>query len=199
MDRGTAAFFRFRGMGMALKRYRRGGMIRHIVKDSYLYLGLKRTRMWREFYMLADMRTLGLPVPQPVAARCERFSAVAYRGSLVTRIISDTRTLAERIRQAPLSDTCWTRIGRRVADFHRRDVYLADLNANNILLDGHGAVFLVDFDKAEFRRRKPQFWKRGNLDRLLRSLRKLHGLDSNLHFTPANWRALQLGYRGPKA
>ncbi len=197
--RGAPLFFHFRGVDMNLKRYRRGGMVRHVIKSSYLYPGLKRTRMWREFHLLADMRELGLPVPQPIAARCERLSPFSYRGDLVTRKIANTRTLSEHIRQASLSDDQWSCIGRVIADFHRHDVYHADLNANNILMDDRGAVFLIDFDKGEYRSNTRQHWKRRNLERLLRSLNKLRGLHPALHFTFDDWKTLQSGYSELKA
>jgi 3-deoxy-D-manno-octulosonic acid kinase len=47
----------------------------------------------------------------------------------------------------------------------------ADLNANNIMLDGRGGAWLLDFDRG--RLRKPGPWREKTLARLGRSLAKI--------------------------
>ena len=47
--------------------------------------------------------------------------------------------------------TSWRAIGAAIARLHRGGVDHADLNAHNILLDGRGAVSVIDFDRGRVR------------------------------------------------
>src|SRR5690606_9287058 len=132
---------------------------------------------------LQELWQLALPVPQPVAARCEKIAPFLYRGDLITRRIPAARTLAETLRDQPLAEELWSALGATLARFHRHGVYHADLNANNILLDDSGHFYLLDFDRGE-QRRPETAWQRNNLDRLLRSLHKLQRLHNVFHFPP---------------
>lgn len=192
-QRGSAVFFSHADTDLVLKHYRRGGFVARFIRESYLYPGLERTRMWREFRLLDRLREWELPVPVPVAARCKRTSLLAYRGALITRNIPDTSTLGETLTHASLANETWANIGRTVADFHHHNIYHADLNANNILLDRAGTIHLIDFDKSAIRRHN-NAWKQANLDRLLRSLHKLQASRELFHFTPDHWQALLDGY-----
>ncbi|MGH8307776.1 MAG: 3-deoxy-D-manno-octulosonic acid kinase [Gammaproteobacteria bacterium] len=154
-----------------LRHYRRGGLVRHISRDYYLWQGLENTRPWREWKLLAELYRDGLPVPQPVAAQAIRHG-LAYRGDLVTRLIPDTHSLAARLKDTSPEFLPWPNIGACIRRFHNAGVYHADLNAHNILVDSRNDVYLIDFDRGE--RRSPSVqWQEANLKRLLRSLRKL--------------------------
>ncbi len=194
LGRGCALVFQDRGLELVLKQYRRGGLFRRLVRDSYAYTGLERTRMWREFKLLAAMRELDLPVPQPVAARCQRISALSYRGDLITQCIPKAQTLAEYISKAPLDKPAWLAIGCTLARFHKHNVYHADLNANNIMLDEQLRVYLIDFDKGEIREEQKKEWTQSNVQRLLRSLNKLKSNSPEFHFSPGDWEKLREGY-----
>ena len=183
------------GVPLIRKRYERGGCVRHLIRDSYAYLGLQRTRMWREFHLLVRLGELGLPVPVPVAVRCERNSFVSYRGELVTRCLTAARTLVEVLEETPLSAATWASVGRVMATFHREDVFHADLNARNIMLDRAGGIFLIDFDKGVIRPRLKRRWAAASLERLARSLRKAKRLSGRIHFSEENLRSLREGYR----
>lgn len=194
LGRGTVVMFTYADLELVRRHYQRGGLVRHISRDIYLGRTLANTRMWREFYLLQELWQLGLPVPQPVAARCERLGPFLYRGDLITRRIPAARTLAEVLRKEPLADEQWSALGATLARFHHHGVYHADLNANNILLDDSGRFYLLDFDRGEKRRPEPT-WQQDNLDRLLRSLHKLQGRYDIFHFPPTAWPALQQGYQ----
>ena len=62
-------------------------------------------------------------------------------------------------------------VGAAIGRFHGAGICHADLNANNILVDRDGGVWLVDFDRA--RHRAPGGWRNSRLRRLKRSLEKL--------------------------
>lgn len=193
--RGSVLMFHYQGRSLVLKHYSRGGILRRWVEDSYLFFGLERTRMWREFKLLQHMRELNLPVPKPIAARCRRSSLVGYQGDLVTERIPSTQTLAQVLEQQALSAELWRNIGEVLAQFHRHHIYHADLNANNIMLNEERQIFLLDFDKGEVRTHLPERWTQNNLARLQRSLLKCKARACNFYFEPNDWQKLLQGYR----
>lgn len=192
--RGTTVTFRAGDTDCVLRHYLRGGLMRRLSRDCYLWTGLDATRAWREWHLLADMWRAGLPVPQPVAARVER-GMLCYRADLVTRRIADTRTLIDTLQDTPLTVGQWRAIGACIRRFHDAGIFHADLNARNILLDAHGQVFLLDFDRGE-RRAPATGWQQGNLQRLQRSLLKGAGGTARLHYTGGDFTGLLAGYRG---
>ncbi|MGH8396675.1 MAG: 3-deoxy-D-manno-octulosonic acid kinase [Gammaproteobacteria bacterium] len=173
-----------------LRHYRRGGLVRYVSRDYYLWRGLESTRPWREWKLLAELYREGLPVPQPVAAQVT-LHGPAYRGDLITRLIPDTRSLAAHLQDTRIEALPWNQIGICIRRFHNAGVYHADLNAHNILINSHNDVYLVDFDRGE--QRSPSVrWQEANLKRLLRSLRKLPVPD--LTEDGYAWEALLGGY-----
>ena len=194
--RGEVSFFRHKGLDLVHRPYRRGGLCRYIIKESYLFLKLSRTRMWQEFNLLLHMHKLGLPVPVPVAVRCSRCTLFGYRGDLITRRIDHAATLVERLREGPLSSSTWYNIGRTIRTFHDRRINHADLNASNIMLDQNSTVFLIDFDKGRIETTGSSAWKEDNLARLQRSVNKLQGRYRDFHFEAQDWQNLLEGYQG---
>lgn len=194
--RGTVIFFEHDNRQMVLKRYHRGGLIGRFVKDTYLFSGLKKVRMWREFELLGQMRDLGLPVPRPIAARCVRGSLLTYQGEVVLERIPEARTLAEILCDQPLSDKTWEAVGLIIRRFHQHNIDHADLNACNILLNPHGQIFLIDFDKSCIRSQLDHSWRMSNLSRLRRSLQKWARKQEGFNFRSSHWHALERGYQG---
>jgi 3-deoxy-D-manno-octulosonic acid kinase len=168
--RGSISFIRLEDSQLVLRRYLRGGLAARVSKDRYLWLGEDRTRAFREFRLLAGLVEEGLPVPRPVAARYLR-GRLSYRGELVTERLPDTASLAERWLAGETGDADWQLAGRCIRRFHDAGVQHADLNASNIMLDGRGGAWLLDFDRG--RRRAPGPWRERVLARLARSLEKI--------------------------
>lgn len=153
-----------------LRHYRRGGLPAHFVADTYLWRGLERARPWREWRLLAELHSRGLPVPRPVAARVQR-KGLGYRGDLITRRIPGARSLGELL--ATHHDAIpWKEVGMCVRRLHEAGIWHADLNAHNILVDQAGLVWIIDFDRSEWRTDYGH-WRQSNMHRLQRSLRKL--------------------------
>src|SRR5690606_5055533 len=161
--RGETFFFRHRDIHLVQKRYKRGGLFRHVVDETYLFLSLPLTRMWQEFNLLMRMHQSGLPVPEPVAVRCYRCSGFGYKGDLITRKIAQADTLACRLRSGPVPARTWRAIGRTIRAFHDGNVNHADLNAANIMIDAREAVYLIDFDKSRIETSRGADWKQDNL------------------------------------
>ncbi|HVF34656.1 MAG TPA: lipopolysaccharide kinase InaA family protein, partial [Candidatus Saccharimonadia bacterium] len=62
--------------------------------------------------------------------------------------------------------------GDTIRRFHDAGVWHADLNAHNVLRDEAGAFWLLDFDRGWLAPPRER-WRRANLARLERSLRKV--------------------------
>ncbi|BAU56873.2 3-deoxy-D-manno-octulosonic acid kinase [Halorhodospira halochloris] len=170
--RGSAGYIILGGVPAVLRRYRRGGMFAPLLGDRYLWLGLAKTRPWREWNILARLHSQGMPVPAPIAARVQR-RGVFYRADIVVERI-DAVTLAERLSAEALAPDNWYEIGHAVGRLHLEGVDHADLNAHNVLINKGDAlrVRIIDFDRA--RLRSPgRRWQLRNLARLQRSLLKL--------------------------
>lgn len=192
--RGNALFFDYKDTQLTLKHYYRGGFIGRLVHDTYGCLPGSTPRMLAEFQLLYKLRKQNLPVPVPVAARCMRRGLLRYRGDLITMRIPGAVTLSQHLNGQSLGARHWRRIGEMIARFHAANVYHADLNATNILLDMNQQPWLIDFDKSDIR--ADGDWKLSNLKRLRRSLDKLHRNAPEMHFNEDDWRALLEGYDG---
>ena len=96
--RGAAWVIRGGEEDWVLRHYRRGGLPARFLADTYIWNGLERTRPWREWRLLAELHSRGLPVPRPVAARVQR-KGLGYRGDLITRRIPAAHSLAELLRE----------------------------------------------------------------------------------------------------
>jgi len=174
-----------------LRHYRRGGLPGRIVSDSYIWTGERQSRAFAEWYLLAKIVRLGLPVPQPAAARYAR-AGLIYRADLLTVRVPGLRSLADRISGAPGGPPFWVALGRGIRKFHDAGVFHADLNAYNVQVDRSDRLYLLDFDRGKIL--LAGVWQQKNLARLHRSLQKIKRLDKNLHFSPVNWNELLEGY-----
>jgi 3-deoxy-D-manno-octulosonic acid kinase len=186
--RGGVTFIRLPdGEDWVLRHYRRGGFVARFVDDRYLWTGADRTRSLREWRLLAQLRALRLPVPQPIAARYARHGAF-YTADLITVAISNAETLAKRLIDGHTDADLWSDLGALIAAFHEHGVQHADLNAHNIVIDRAGRIYLLDFDRGRIRKRGP--WEARVLQRLQRSLVKVGGRD----VVAAYWRELRKAY-----
>jgi len=188
--RGASLFLNIDEVGLVLRHYRRGGMVRGISEKSYVWLGLKRTRAWREFAVLCSLEKKGLSAPRPYACQVERYG-VSYSASLITYYLNGS-TLAEHLTTAQLAAEHWQAIGRCIRQFHINGVYHADLNAHNILLH-NGVVTLIDFDRAIISPGASQGQYEKNLNRLKRSLGKIVSSGPTFYNEDC-WVALKQGY-----
>lgn len=171
-----------------LRRYLRGGWMARVNRERYLFTGWTQSRAFREFDVLARARTLGLPVPRPLAASCER-SGPCYRAGLLTAWIPDSEPLAEIVADDHRDAPPWREIGRVVRRLHDGGVEHADLNARNILVDAAGEVHVIDLDRGRIHAPGMRA-RRAMLARLRRSLNKFTHADA----VAAAWPKLLSGY-----
>jgi len=194
--RGGVAFVETPAGACALRHYHRGGLAARVSADRYLWSGAARSRSFREFRLLAHLSESGLPVSAPVAARYVR-DGISYRADLLTRRIAAAQTLAQRLAAATLDTPLAERVGRTIARFHAAEVWHADLNAHNVLVDDEHVVWLIDFDRG--RLRKPALaWQQANLKRLRRSFDKL-GARRASGFDAQFWHPLLAAYHAGMA
>lgn len=193
VGRNTTYFFDYQQQSYVLRHYYRGGLIGKIANDGYFYCGLKRSRVYREFALLEQMRQLNLPVPTPVAARLTR-RAHLYSADIIMHKITDATDVFHLLKKASLNQSTWQNIGKTIAKFHQAGVFHADLNIHNIMLDTAGKVWIIDFDRGAFKN-PAKSWQQNNLNRLLVSLKKETEKQSCFYFTQDNWQALLAGYQ----
>lgn len=199
--RGQALKVEHEGHSWVLRHYRRGGLVARWVQDTYPSAPTLHTRAMQELLLLRHMTSLGLPVPKPVAAHCQRINPwlgrhSRYRADILIEHIPQTRNLVECLRDAPLPPQGWLAVGRAIAQLHSQQIFHSDLNAHNILINDAGQVWLVDFDKCGLR--AGHAWKAANLARLQRSLAKEMGRhNGSWHWqAKAEWALLMQGYEG---
>lgn len=193
--RGSAGFVDHGPNGALLRHFRRGGLVARWSRDLFLGRRPERSRAMREFALLARLRSDGLAVPRPLAAQMQRVGPLCYRADLVVERLPDTQSLAARLRDgAALPPAHWQALGAAIARLHGAGVDHVDLNADNLLIDGDGGVWIIDFDRC--RQRSTTGHRQRNLQRLARSLHKLQRQQPGIHFGPVEWAALESGYQG---
>jgi 3-deoxy-D-manno-octulosonic acid kinase len=165
-----------------LRHYRRGGLIARLSQDRYIWTGAERTRAFSEFNLLYFMHAQGLPVNKPLAAAYWR-DGLTYRAAIMVERIPDVHTLAKS-----LALPAHAAVAKAIFAMHEAGVWHADLNAFNILLNGQGRVWLIDFDRGR-RQTLSVRQRQGNLLRLRRSLVKVAGA-TGLQF----WNEVQKEY-----
>jgi 3-deoxy-D-manno-octulosonic acid kinase len=174
-----------------LRHYYRGGITGYWLKDTFLWLGEARTRPFLEWRLLERMVELNLPVPRPVTGRYVRRGPL-YTADLITVLIPDVVPLSTRWAAGPLDDELWGGVGKLVAQFHSANIYHADLTAHNIQINSKDELFLLDFDRGRVMPRRG-LWRKKNLDRLQRSLRKI-SRDGSCDFSDREWNWVLTGY-----
>ncbi|KZN60954.1 hypothetical protein N473_23250 [Pseudoalteromonas luteoviolacea CPMOR-1] len=194
LGRAPAWFIRYQNNNIAvLKHYWRGGLIGKLLSDQYLFLGLEKTRVFKEFKLLTQLKELQLPVPVPIAAYVKVTFGI-YRADILTQAIPDAQSLCEKLKQHSATKKELMAVGKTIADFHRKGVYHDDLNINNILFDDQGHVNLIDFDKGDIRHIEGS-WQQANIDRLARSFKKEAGKWPTFFFDDADWQTLISAYQ----
>jgi 3-deoxy-D-manno-octulosonic acid kinase len=130
---------------VVVKRYMRGGLIRHLVKDRYLGIGASRSR--REYETLETVRSLGVSSPEPLVWAVG--GRLFYRAFLVTRLVPGTRPLSNA--EGWDEGACRVVVEKTAGEIRRlieHRIHHVDLHPGNVLVDEDGGVHIIDFDKA---------------------------------------------------
>ena len=188
--RGAAIYINHAGQDWVLRHYYRGGLPGRVLSDQFLWTGATRTRSLREWDLLQLMVEQALPAPTPIAARYVRHGGF-YTADLITLRLPDVVPFSARLADGLAPLELWQRVGECIARFHFAGFFHADLNAHNLQVDSNDRVFLLDWDRGEWR--APGDWRTNNLERLHRSLLKITR-DSAVHFDSADWDVLLQAY-----
>lgn len=176
------------GERAVVRRYQRGGMVRHLNRERYL----AGHRSWEELRALERARGAGVRVPLALAAG-ERREAVGYTATLATRWIPEARELAGWLRETGEAERARAlrEAGAQLARLHAAGVGHPDLNLRNFLVGADGAeVHLLDFDRARlYPGPVPPPRRARDLRRMARSARKLGAPQG-----AAEWGALRAAY-----
>lgn len=164
--RGGILRFPCGGAWAVLRRYRRGGLLRALMRDKYLL----DNRPLRELQLHVRLERMGLPVPEALGAVWERRGPM-YCGAIVTRELEAVdlrRFLNENPGHAAdvLRET-----GALIRRMHDAGVYHADLQLANILAADR-TLHLIDFDKARICGSLSPCQRSRNLLRLRRSFER---------------------------
>jgi len=187
--RGTALMIRTPVGPSVLRQYLRGGFAARFIESRYAFTGYRRSRPVREFRVLEKLTNLGLPAPRPVAVLCERHF-LSTTGAIITHEIENVRPLEQVAKE--MDDGGWRAVGSVIRQFHTNGLIHADLTVRNILVQEGGKVFLVDFDRARFKKNAQQAF-RNNLKRLHRSMVKSRH-EQNEGINEKAWTQLLKGY-----
>lgn len=129
---------------VTMKKYYRGGFIRHLIRQTHVKWG--PTRPQAEFAMLGRVRKIGINAPEPVVHIT--YGNWLYQGWLVMRKIENVRPMYE------LEDTDQTilqaavqNLGQQISRLIEHHILHTDLHPGNVLLDPTGKTYIVDFDK----------------------------------------------------
>ncbi len=186
--RGTSLFIQTPQGEAVWRHYQRGGLPGKLIKDSYLWLGLHKTRAWQEFKLHLQLLELGLPVPQPLIAAVKRQGCI-YTADLITLRLPQAVPFIDCLTSST-SPELLQAVGACIARFHAAGLNHTDLNPRNIMVNPETlAVWLIDFDRCSLG--KPQAKTAlTNLKRLARAFNKINPQLSNLWLT-----GLMAGYQ----
>ncbi|HEY7774055.1 MAG TPA: 3-deoxy-D-manno-octulosonic acid kinase [Marinagarivorans sp.] len=195
LGRSTTYFIENNEHQYVLRHYYRGGMIRHLMRDTYFYHGLKNTRTYKELEILEKLNEWKLPAPTPVAGLVEQ-SGFFYRADILMKQIPEACDLYQYLQKNSLNTQQWRDIGITIGRFHQHGVYHADLNCHNIMRDKHGKIWLIDFDRAKLQTdaANKSSWTAQNLGRLFRSFTKELNRCTQFAFEQQSWEQLLIGY-----
>jgi len=171
--RGGAWFIDAEPANLVLRHYRRGGLMAKLAEKTYLFSSFERARSLAEFRLLVKLRSLGLTVPEPIAAIVWKYRVFWYQAAIVVKRIPGAVTFAD---SPSLGDEdVWRKLGQVTRQFHDQGLDHVDLNCDNVLVTGD-QVYLIDFDRCRLVTESVTgtnaTWKQGNLNRLHRSIEK---------------------------
>ena len=180
------------GESLLVRIYRHGGLLRAVTGRLFITWP---PRPFRELSITEEARRRGIPTIEVWGACVERVWGPVYRGCLLTRQLSGANDLWSVLNSELLRSLGPNQVFRAVATsvrmLHQRGIYHRDLNLKNILVRPEPEAvksYLIDFDKARlFSMSLPAKMAQRNLDRLLRSARKLDPLRKYLSEEHWSW------------
>jgi len=176
--RGEVLLIKGKQGGVAVRKYRHGGLLRRLTGDLFFF----GARPFQEVAITEEVKSAGVPTVEILAAIIDRGWGGWYRGYLITRYLPTARDLISYLDKEPQGErrkAVIEKAAEAVKRMQQGGIYHADLHLKNFLVEEkRPKVYLIDFDKSEvFPRLRPSK-RMKNLKRLDRSAEKLtrHGL-----------------------
>jgi len=164
--RGGLQRFEYGGGTGLVRRYFRGGLVRHFLRETYLF----QDRAARELALQRYAYEHEVPVAMPLGIISERRGPF-FRGAIAFEELTGGDLLAylsaEHDDAAAISAKC----GQAIWRMHDAGIFHADLQIRNIFVGSNG-IYLLDFDKARRLEALDETQRRTNLARLRRSFLK---------------------------
>lgn len=155
--RSRVDFITVQGRPLVLRRYCRGGLVRHFMRDSFFRLPLGMSyRPFDELAILERLTEHGVAVPKPVVGAVRHcLCGWAYRAILVTEELPEVRNLLflaltaklQSEEQTAVAELC-KKAGAEAAKMVALQVAHPDLHLGNVLVQREDRVVLIDFDRA---------------------------------------------------
>ncbi len=171
--RGALCRFAIPGGHGIIRVYRRGGVVRHFLRESYVLAN----RPLREFRVHRYVEQEGLPVP-PLLGVCWRRKGALLGGAIATEEVPALDLGTHVAECAGPHDDLMRACGALVRQMHALGVWHADLQVGNILV-APSEPLLLDFDNAQRKTALSLRSRARNLLRFRRSLEK-NGLELGL-------------------
>lgn len=158
-----------------VREYRRGGAMRHILKNGYFL----DNRPLRELKVWCHAHEAGVPVPVPLGVMWYTRGPFYY-GAIATQYFPSQHLQAclESKPQAEFRKEVLLRAGKAIRNMHDANIVHADLQVRNILVESTQVVSIIDFDNAKVVNAISDSARHRNLLRLKRSFEK-NNLDLN--------------------
>jgi 3-deoxy-D-manno-octulosonic acid kinase len=174
------------------RHYRRGGWMAPVMRGD-LYLRAGSLRPFRELDASTEARARGVRTPAVIAGAVYG-AGPFYRADLITELVPDARTLADRLTSEPAERPASLRAaGRAVRALEQARVLHADLSAGNLLLAADGTTWVIDLDRCRVLPERGPAPVGRMRRRLERSLTKLSELAA-LPLSETDWATLRANY-----
>jgi 3-deoxy-D-manno-octulosonic acid kinase len=185
--RTPASAIRLAGIGpVIIKHYRRGGLLSHFVKSTYLKWG--KTRCQVEYSQLKNARHSGINVPEPIA--CAYKGHLFYQAWLIIREIPNQQSLARlSLLDAERTASAQKKLLEQINLLLDNHIYHTDLHPGNVLVDSENRIFIIDFDKAHYYMKSRTNLQRKYIQRWNRAVLK-HKLPETLSLNPTTFSSL---------
>ena len=139
------------GERFALRRYVRGGIIKHVSTDTYVSLPRSSLRPLLEMEITADLFGAGVKVVEPLFSIIEYGSfGLSYSGAIATTEVIDAKNfmhIANSLTESEANRLAQDS-GREAVQALKHGVFHRDLHPGNVVLDKNMGIVLLDFDKA---------------------------------------------------
>ncbi len=164
------------GERFALRRYVRGGFVKHISEAEYLNLPLSSLRPLIEIEISANLFAAGVKVVEPLFTIIE-YGALgfSFSGAIATSQVIGAQNFFEvssKLPEAELERIAFD-AGVEAVKVLKEGVFHRDLHPGNVILDSDKNVILLDFDKAiRFKKESIVKYVQPTIDRWDRAVKK---------------------------